>query len=203
MKKYYALLVISVLFLIGLPGKLFSQSETGDHEISLGIGLLSLDEIYGTFAADVGRTIVSLGTEDTDNTKIRGAFSFSYKYFVKNRFAAGLTMVTDRVTGDLVDNSDELTGTFKRHYFTIAPEMKFIYSNKQAFRFYGILGAGITFGSEKTKDLSGADDESNSWTHFNFQITPLGFRFGQSFGIYAELGVGYKGIIAGGISYHF
>ena len=150
--------LLSILFMLSFSGisiNSFAQSEKGDHEINLGIGLLSADQIYGTFAAEAGRDFISLGTEDYDNTKLGGAISLSYKHYVKDKFAAGLTIVTDRVSGDVVDNSDDPVGSFKRHYFTIAPEIKYVYSNKESFRFYGILGAGITFGSEDIDRLSG------------------------------------------------
>lgn len=175
----------------------------GDHEISLGIGNLTLDQILGALLTDGGRTILSLGAENTDNLKFLGAFSFSYKYYLKNRFAAGLTIVSDHVSGDLVDRDEELIGTLKRHYFTIAPEIKWVYVNKVSFRLYGEAGFGYTFGTENSQDIQGTEDEPFHINHFNFQITPLGIRVGKTFGAFAEIGLGYKGVLAAGLSGYF
>ena len=196
-------ILIFAISLIVLPNNAYSQTMGSDHEISLGVGMLTTDQILGALLTDGGRTILSLGSENTDNLRFLGAFSFSYKYYVKNKFAAGLTIVSDRVAGDLVDGDDELIGSMKRHYLTIAPEIKLVYKNERLFRLYGVAGIGYTFGTEHAEDLQGVEDEPFHINHLNFHITPLGIRFGRTVGVFAEIGIGYKGIIAAGVSGYF
>ena len=203
MKKLIQIFLLTVLVSVIVPGKCYSQTMGGDHEFSAGVGLLSLDQFFGTIAGDIGRAIVSLGNVSTTNVEIKGAYYLTYQYYIRNRFSAGLTLVTDRVSGDLQNRDDEITGSFKRHYFTIAPEIKFVYMNNKAVRLYGIAGIGYTLGSETTFGLSGAEDGDSKWSHINFQVTPLGIRFGRTFGVFAEIGIGYKGFLSGGMSYYF
>ncbi len=203
MKLKYIYILIFAISLIVLPNKAYGQTMGGDNEISLGVGTLTVDQILGALLTDGGRTILSLGAENTDNLRFIGAYSFSYKYYVKNKFAAGLTIVSDWVAGDLVNGDDELIGSMKRHYFTIAPEIKLVYVNDMAFRLYSVAGIGYTFGTEYSEDTEGVEDEPFHINHFNFHITPLGIRFGRTIGVFAEIGFGYKGVIAAGVSGYF
>lgn len=186
--KFICILIIAISVIV-LPNKVLGQTMGDDHEISLGVGILTIDQV--------------LGAENTDNLRFLGAFSFSYKYYVSQRFAAGLTIISDRVAGDLVDRDDILIGSMKRHYLTIAPELKLVYVNERLFRLYGTAGIGYTFGTEHSEDLQGVEDEPFHINHLNFHITPVGFRFGRTVGVFAEIGIGYKGVVAAGISGYF
>ena len=69
--------------------------------------------------------------------------------------------------------------------------------------FYGYLGVGLTSFTDKFYvDLAEQGDFNVNFTdnehtygvtNFNFQVTPAGIRFGDSFAGYAEVGFGYKG----------
>lgn len=203
MKLKFIYILIFTISLIMLPNEAYAQTMRGDNEISLGVGTLTVDQILGALLTDGGRTILSLGAENTENLRFLGAYSFSYKYYVKNKFAAGLTIVSDWVAGDLVDDDDEPIGSLKRHYLTIAPEIKLVYVNDMSFRLYGVAGIGYTFGTERAEDTQGVEDEPFHINHLNFHITPIGIRFGRTVGVFAEIGFGYKGVIAAGVSGYF
>ncbi len=84
------------------------------------------------------------------------------------------------------------------NYHTIAGELQYNYISKPFFRLYGIVGLGYTNYTEKYEPTAGTS-EKNSAGHFNFQVSPIGFKLGNTVGIYGEVGFGYKGLFNGGL----
>ena len=86
---------------------------------------------------------------------------------------------------------------------------------------YATFGAGLTLERETdifqkayynnaqthynyTGPLTGIETRvPNNRTHFNAYCSPVGIKFGKKLGGYIEIGIGYKGMINGGISYRF
>ncbi len=202
MKK---LLTVSILTLIICQASImesFSQNLKGDHEFSAGAGFVTTDQIIGVLI-DITRTLGTLGYVQSDNVNYTGAFYFNYRYYISPKVAAGLSLVADKASGDLVDNDDNMLGHFKRNAVTIAPEMTLSYVNNKSFRLYGLIGVGYTIGNEKSTNDIGEDNYTAKYNHFNFQISPIAFRVGGRIGAFAEIGFGYKGIIGAGINGYF
>lgn len=193
--------MIALLFTVN-SHKSHSQTIGHDHEFSAGAGFITTDQILSVFI-DIVRTLGSLGNVQSDNVNYTGALYFNYKYYFTPRLAGGLSVVTDKARGDLVNNDDEVLGSFKRRAFTIAPELSLSYINSKSFRMYGLIGAGYTFGSEKSTNELGEENYTAGYNHFNFQVSPLAFRLGRQVGAFAEIGFGYKGILSAGISGYF
>lgn len=84
------------------------------------------------------------------------------------------------------------------NYHTIAGELQFNYIAKPYFRLYSGLGLGLTNYTEKYRPTTG-NTETNSATHFNFQVTPIGLKVGNAIGFFGEVGFGYKGVICVGL----
>ena len=73
---------------------------------------------------------------------------------------------------------------------------------------YSGLGAGYAFGKTTFKlgdalEFKNTNNDNSKINYFTFHVTALGFRVGKKLAAFAELGVGYKGIINGGLSYQF
>ena len=109
------------------------------------------------------------------------------------RFSLGGTFAYEKITSDAyLDNVKE--GRFKNKYYTIAPEVGFKYLKSDIISIYSLAGIGGTYTSRNhTSDSAEKTDDST--LYFNFQITPVGIKVGKSFGVYGELGFGYKGLL--------
>ena len=80
--------------------------------------------------------------------------------------------------------------------------MDYSYLNKGNFALYERLGAGEALYKQKYTSNEGKKD-TNDNVHFNFQITPIGIKYGSRFGVFAEAGFGYKGILSAGLFARF
>jgi hypothetical protein len=94
---------------------------------------------------------------------------------------------------------------YKQVYYTIAAEVKCIYTQRFRSCFYGVLGLGISHFNESYDYYDGGFDEYNRTRGSipNIQVTPFGFRYGGDFAGFLEIGLGYKGLLSCGLSYNF
>ena len=91
-------------------------------------------------------------------------------------------------------------------FITLMPSVKFNWLRKKGFGMYSALSAGVMFLSLScSDDLKKADPEAKdeTLTSFMFQATALGIEFGGKLRGFAELGLGEKGTICGGLRYKF
>lgn len=165
------------------------------NSISLGYGTASTDQIGATFAVIFSSVFVNIFGADANYEKESafGPVALSYHRTLNSneRLSFGGSAVFENAKfADKNSNS-----TINYSAITIAPEGKFKYLEPgKPFNMYGLLGAGLTILKTST---------NKSVPHFNAQVTPLGFEYGGNVKGFLELGVGYKGIIHGGISYKF
>ena len=73
----------------------------------------------------------------------------------------------------------------------------FAYFTEKKFKLYSGVGAGVMntsfdYGIFENKD-----------TIFAYNLSPIGVRYGQKFGVFLETNVGTKGLLQGGVSYIF
>ena len=97
---------------------------------------------------------------------------------------------------------DSNIGTVSHNHISFGLDANYYYISSEMFQMYSGIGVAYTTQSDKYDgDQSGIEDGKSSY--FNFQLNAVGFRYGSAFGVFAELGFGYKGIINAGISYQF
>ncbi len=175
-----------------------AQVLRGDHDISVSWGAVSgrdiLDEL--NHGEDGG------GMYHNTNT---GNIFLTYRYFVLSRLSVGITAGNQTIKGTYHYDNSNLTPPYdyKLSNTTIAAEVMFIYMNRPGFQSYCSMGIGTSFYNE-TDYLANTSyyyPGQLSGNKFNFRISPIGFRFGGKFGGFVELGIGYKGLVDGGLYY--
>ncbi len=189
-----------------LPEKSQAQIEQGQFETSGSIGALSGIQIVRGAGQALGG-----GSDRVPEYDSYGSANFiiTGKYFFGSRCAVGLSLSLQSINGS--SNNDYTLAvsrpsySYDRTYFTICPEMTFVYVNRRWFRFYALFGAGIATVTTKISYELGYTgyDNKTSGIDFNAQITPLGFGFGGQLKGNIEIGLGYKGLLNAGISYTF
>jgi len=211
-----------------LVGLLFNQASgqnQGKFEVSLGSGVWSSSELFdgympGFFISESFRTYIC--------KQYSGAFYATAKYFVSKRVALGVAFAYENESGVWQTNENLYggafgweaipLGTFKRQAFTFAPELYVSYMEKDITRLYWTVGAGITYRNEVDRysdsyyeaqykngvnSLGNNMEANNNRTHVNIYCAPIGISVGKAVRWFAEIGVGYKGILNTGLSYKF
>lgn len=173
-----------------------AQDQLRHHELTAGYGTLSTNEIIGTFSDFLATGITGGNYSKTDNRWL-GNLILSYKFTPINKLEVGLTYVYNRNTATINSNNVP-SGKATTTYHTLAAEVQYNYINKPFFRLYSAAGAGFTTYMERYNPKVG-NTEKNTSGNFNFQISPIGIKFGDHIGAMAELGFGYKGIINAGL----
>ena len=202
--KNFKLILISVFFFFFMN---FTYSQDEKHEISLGYGLVSHDQVLEVFE-DVLVQIFTVGyAVDKDYTGHAGPVFVSYEFYPLKWMSTGVGFGLDYSHGDLIDkdNGDEegvVVGNFKRSAYSIVYEHAFRYINKPVFQMYSGFAIGYTI-KNINYEMNTGEKESSDANHMAFQFNAVGFRFGKQIGGFFEFGYGYKGIFNGGISARF
>jgi hypothetical protein len=163
------------------------------HEFELGVGAWSTSNIiYALSDLMVGAVNV-----DIRNSSASGTFHAGYKYAFGDRFSGGATLSFGQEKADGYLNG-AYGGSLKRRNVSLAGEIGFNYLNFNSLRIYGLAGAGGVWLRQQYKGVQGGSSKDNK-TSMDFQLTPVGIKFGDRFGGFVELGIGYKGILNGGL----
>jgi hypothetical protein len=173
-----------------------TQAQESRHEVYGGIGVWGTNTIIDVFS-DIIVTGFTGGTISTQNDNYIGDFHLGYKYLPSKHIAFGLTFAYASNTSDAYFNQAK-SGRIYNDYYTWGLEFDYRYISRPKLALYSTLGAGITLFSQEYRPESG-DKAKESNAYFNFQVTPIGVKFGQYFGVFAEAGFGYKGILTLGL----
>lgn len=183
-----------------LPCLIFNLSaQNRKHELRAGYGAATSSEAINSLA-DVLITDATKNVVGGDKT-FHGAFNVGYKYSITEKVNLGANASYERA-GATAFVYIMKSGEFKSQYYTIAVEMDYIYSQREKFTFYSTVGLGGTIYDQKYKMNGGYVDKTNH-VNLNFQISPVGLKYGDQFGFYGEIGFGYKGLFNFGIFTRF
>lgn len=193
--------IITAVFLLGAI--VATAQDKGKNEVRVGFSDAIFIHIGSGLANAFGESISSgiTGVQYKDaKTKAVGMFEAGYRYHLNERFKIGAD-ISFLQTEDTFDtkstNSTDIVR--KSTYNLVLITGEFNYVKTSLLTFYASGGAGII--SMSTKEVGGTYKDNLS--DFAFQINPVGLRVGKSFGGFAELGFGYKGIISAGVNYKF
>ena len=201
--------IIVIAICVLSAARLFAQYDQGQHEISVSGGLIS-----GRYIADYFN-----GKYGPSPYTATPSYFVSYKYFIFYFMAVGITAGTQTIWEVGPDNYTYASlYALKIINNTFAIEITFAYptpdgkgrfarrSHGGGSRFvrpYAVLGYGYSFASEAyTYQSIPATYSQTNTRNPNFQVTLIGLRFGGSLAGFIELGVGYKGLINGGVAYN-
>jgi len=130
------------------------------------------------------------------------------RYRVSNRLAVGLAMGTQHFPTapyyDYYASPNTPSQRSQLHNTCVSSEVLGYYVNRSLIRAYTYLGIGCSLYKQSDEYfLSGYPSEKHehNYSALNMQYVPLGISVGHRLSGFAEIGVGYKGIVNAGISY--
>lgn len=161
--------------------------------ITAGYGLLTTPQIIEGIS-DVLTTGLTAGNIRFEDATFSGAFIGGIKFSSGNRWKYGVDVVFEEFTKKMYnkDNSQYL-GDSKGQYLSVIPRVDFYWLNKNAFRMYSGIGAGVSFASQKY------DNDKSNQTLFAFNVAPIGFELGTAVCLFGETSFGYNGLLNAGV----
>ena len=172
--------------------------QTRRHDVSLGFGVLSSDQLVDIFG-DVAAIIITLGTFSKHDIHYSGVPFLTYHHSSNSRFGYGVAVGGYSSRGDL-RVLDEIVGTYTERNSIGAVELDYHWIMRNGFQVYSGAGFGVRYrrGTYTTGETQTTDKLLPT-----FHINALGVRLGQKVGFFAELGAGYKGMISAGLNAQF
>lgn len=185
------LIVLSVVMCCSQ--KMFAQVKKGQFDVSVGGGIFSPAQ-------------VSLGGDR--ESLIYGGISGYFltgRYFLTKRLAIGVAcgaqVINGKVNNSWAMRTQNPMYTFSQVDIVLAPELTLVYMSKPLFQAYGSIGTGVSRYSENRNYDNAGGHSKTEGVAIEGNITFLGLRIGRQLGGFLELGVGYKGVVSGGVSY--
>lgn len=173
------------------------------HHIYGGYGFGTLPDWGNAFADAIGNinfNTSTFGPREGKSKNPTGCFYIGYNHSLTNNFAIDVKVSYQKYydmklyAGSEYDKIDD-------HYYAIMTGFRINYSNTGFTQLYSGLNLGL-FIWDKKREYSGRKSESNI-NYLGYQITALGIRTGGMVGGFIELGIGYTGILSGGLSVQF
>ncbi len=197
MKKYVTIWMIAVMI---LSAAISLNAQDKKNQFSIGYGVITVDEELDLIEGVLG-DVISLGSYTFDNEKMSGAVILTYNNAISKVVHIGGAVAYEQITKDVVVAGDK-KGELKRNFITLGIESKFAWLNRDFVQMYSSAGIGLTINKDEFTETNGNSND-DSQTHFNFQLSALGLRIGNTLAGYAEVGYGYKGILNFGLSVRF
>jgi hypothetical protein len=96
---------------------------------------------------------------------------------------------------------DAIVGDFREKNYVGAVELDYHWVMRPGFQLYSGAGFGVKVRSGTYTDGSETVTETKALPAFH--LNAIGLRVGKKVGLFAELGIGYKGILAIGVNGQF
>jgi len=207
MKKFFAMVAVALIAAMNVNVNAQSNSEL-KNEVSVTYGAGYMSAIIDAFGAGLGDAIVDYATDrDWANDSYSGTFGVEYFRHLNNpKLAVGGIATYTHYGEDVINKNenDKVVGERSRNYFTVMPAIKYNWVNKEHFAFYSKAAAGVmVLFDEDTDKENSKYSNSDTFTTFTFQVSPVGVEFGGTVRGFVELGFGEQGIALAGLKYKF
>ncbi len=185
------------LFVLLLTGHALGQcpSNKGQIELAANYGIIAGQHFFAT----------------TESNKVREQYTGpafgTIRYFFYNRAALGLSAGVYNEKGHYTDIFDrsKTASTYKEQMVTVGVELYYVFIFRKYLEVYTIAGIGAGFTENQVVAVTGPTSAASTSVSrkdgISFQYSPACVRVGGRIGCFFELGIGYKGLITGGLSY--
>lgn len=198
MKALFSILLFNLLIFFNV----FSQNDDRENfsRIALTYGVLTAPKIFDFSSEVLTPEYFNNINEDfrTNISSSTGAIFFDYHLLLTRILNLGVAVGYEKITKDVFIN-DELVGEVNDKYISLMGEIEYNYISRDILQVFSGISGGLTFRNENAEI---DDNEEKSSTSFiSYQIDVVGVRLGRSFGVFAKVGFGFKGLLNGGVSY--
>ena len=200
MKNTFLLLPLILV----ITGDIFAQDRNRENfnRVTLTYGVFTAPRIFN-FSSEVltNQNFDIIDEEfDTNISSSSGAIFFDYHIMLTRKINVGVAAGYEKIVKDVIIN-DELIGEVNDKYFSLMGEVEYNYISRDILQVFSGISGGLTFRNENATIDDNEETAKTSFVSYHFDI--IGIRLGRSFGAFAKLGFGFKGLLNGGISYEF
>lgn len=194
------------LFIVLLSSSVFAQKRFIEDfkpsgEFKLGLSLFTTQELAlknGTaFTVDIPLLVSAGGGEPSRDIRSTGTFFLGGSGYLSERWSIGLQVFYGQYEVNTSYSNGKVFG-YTNRYFGAMGRADFRWINDMMWQLYSGAGVGVTAVTSQSFDGDKADQIT-----YAVQGTAIGVRYGDLFGVFAELGYGNLGIIAIGLNYKF
>jgi len=206
MKKFTTIIILGLAITVACPAQ--DADYVQHNEFYAGVGLFNDNQIF-SITGDILGTVLTLGQAVQPDRYWALTPSVGYRCWFNKWVGMGVHLAFDKNSvkaiqvNDINTTADDKWLFWNRYFYTIALDFNWNYMNKRYCQLYGNIGMGATlvqfvpFSDNKTAN---SDEHLKQFPFFNMHLSPIGVRFGQTVGFFAEIGWGYKGFLNAGIS---
>ena len=207
MRRFFAILAVAALSLVttlpssaqeyGLPRQSYQRN------VNIGAGFLSIPDVVGALVT--GLSSIEIG-EETYAATITPYTNPSVEIMKYKRewFSYGLSISLGYAEGSIMSNTDATIKQTLCIYPTVGFVAETRYFKNEKFSMYGSWGAGASLYVVSQKYANGYGDSTLDAVVLPcVDIYPLCARWGEFIGVYAELGMGSKGMLNTGVFINF
>ena len=187
-----------------VTGACQAQQEPSRHsgELSVSYGVLGMQQILD-FYSDIFLDIMG-GVITTNNTDAVGPVTVAYTHAFSDVVSLGVEANVVRLVKDCDVNiaNTKTPFTVTNMYYSLMPRLDLTWLRAGAFTCSTSLAAGVLHLTQ-TSDPSKIENHTIAEvtdTYVAFQVTPLRLRIGGTVGGFVEIGLGHRGLLAGGLS---
>lgn len=208
------LFIVSLLILTGsIFCSISAQRSTHDYEY------FPKNEFYVQYGTptilELTTTIRNPGAEnalkgESKNNTFSGVVAFGYRRGVSDYFYMGIEGGMSYAGGDIFSVAKE-GETQKRYYttevvsYTCMANAQWLFMREGALSISSGIYLGVNYRDETISNVMNGYDapKSNQNYKIAYHLTALKVRYGELFGVFGELGFGYRGIFNVGLSLNF
>ena len=198
MRKYFIVLLFTTLINFNLKAQESS-------ELSVGVGDGFAYEFFYEFEDIISKVFSSITTGHyfTEDVSVSTPYLFlDYRKPISDRMKIGGQIGYYAYSGTTTEytfgQSVYEVYDVKKSVFVIMPGLDYTYIQRNKFRLYGNLMAGLGIA---TSEVNGRMDRLRNGEENNvlfvFQVNPIGLSYGENFMIFAEGGIGISLVNAG------
>jgi hypothetical protein len=196
--------IFKPVIILTLAAVVFSAAGSGQtrpHDLSLHFGVLSSDQVIDIFG-DPALIVIPLGSFHKEDMKSSGVPFLTYHYSANTRFGFGGALGCYSVSGALAEPGGGIIfGEFREKNTIGAVELDYHWIMRPGLQLYS--GAGFGVKVRRGTYMDGLDADTETKVLPAFHLNAVGLRLGRKVAFFAELGIGYKGLLAVGLNGQF
>jgi hypothetical protein len=178
-----------------------AAGQTRTNEIAIHFGVISSDQVIDILE-DPAAVVLPAGAYAKVGQTFSAVPFLTYRRWVSRGLAFGATAGTFSSSGALVPEGGEvIAGEFRERNYVGAVEVEVRWLTRRALTLYS--GAGFGVKVRRGTYMDGLDADTETKVLPAFHLNAVGLRLGRKVAFFAELGIGYKGLLAVGLNGQF
>jgi hypothetical protein len=203
--KIKSILTVLILTASILTGEICRSQDPMDdfprNDIQIGYGFISMLSVSTLLMNALMVAFTPLPGEKTiTDVGSWGPIFVNYNFFPLKWLGVGL-VVAYEADNNRTTYSNGGYSDMNWQYTTFMLKVNFRYGWEWV-KFYHGISAGVTYAKVNFADTTGIAS-TNDGALFAFHITAFGIRVGKTVGVFADIGIGYLGIVNVGVNFVF